>query len=154
MKDNALTGADVDESTLASGGIFTTRFWAGNSDDFPNSFGPIAGFLETSLVHEGEGPVQMVLPDVDLVASDMHAYFELISDGGSRRLVLRVSGDDTALACEATANFDSATCEPAAGTTVPIPAGSTLAWKADGGTASGDTAGTAVSASIRLTPAP
>jgi hypothetical protein len=152
VKGDALKGGDVRESTLTPGGVLTSRFREPQGTfEAPTAFGPVSG-LDPE-IGESEGPAQMVSPDQAMVAGDMFVYFDHISNNGGRRLTLRVDGADTALSCEATANFASATCAPPAGTEVTIPARSKLAWMTDRGSAGFNTAGTDISASLTLTPA-
>jgi hypothetical protein len=152
VKDNSLTGTDVNESQLLAGGVLTSRFNAGdNTFDVPNTFGPVSGFAGN--MNGDEAPVQMVSPGQDMIAGDMYVFFDFISNNGGRRLTLRVDGTDTGLTCETTANFASASCSPPEGTETFIPAGSKLSWKTDRGSAAFNTAGTVVRASLTMKPA-
>lgn len=149
VKDGQIKPADLAEIPGGRVGVLTSRFFVAGSFDLPTGYGPVSGMADGN-GSATESAFQTVSPAQDLVARDMVAYFDFISNNGGRRLILRVNGADTALQCETTANFASASCSPPADTEVDIPAGSKLAWKTDRGSASFNTAETMISASLVL----
>jgi hypothetical protein len=143
--DNSITGADVNEPSLAAGGV-GAGVMSGRVNGAPPSpaYGSPVG---TSTANATRANVASLSPAVPTIARDLSVKLTAAPGAGEiRQVTLTVNGADTALVC---AIFDASTTCVAGASAVPVPAGAELAMSV-GGSAGAATAD--VMFGFRLTP--
>jgi hypothetical protein len=154
IKDGQVKRRDLAARALDGGGVLSSRFSAPATNAVPTAYGPVSGFTTAAATADPED-FDMVTPNQDLVARDLTARFEMVSQASARRLALYVNDAPTALSCVAQelrkrGVFFTLQCASAGDVEVPVPPGARLAWMTDRGPATNDAAPTVVSASVAL----
>lgn len=150
VADESLTAADLNESLMASDAMLTALVDLPSTNSLPTGYGSVSG---TSSADISATAVDMISPNATLVARNLITEFDAVDGVSARRVVLRVNGVDTALACQVgpAPLPPGLKCTSPVGAEANVPAGSHVVLKFDNGGEGLDTGATSGSVAFSLT---